>query len=231
MIVTNRAIPIDKIRLAVWDLDGTLVDSKLDLAHAVNAMLRHFNRPQLPLEIVASYVGDGAAMLIRRALGDPRDHELVQSALDYFLSYYREHKLDNTFPYAGIPEVLQSLTAQRNGNAPLVMTVLSNKPVKPSRDIVQGLGLGKYFQQVYGGNSIETKKPDPLGARALMQEFHTRAEETVMIGDSHNDILTAENAGMWSIGVTYGFLPESLQKAPPDVLVDTPEEILTVLRD
>ena len=224
MILTNRAIPTDKIKLVLWDLDGTLVDSELDLAHAVNAMLRQFQRPELPVETIGTYIGDGAPMLVRRALGDPKDESFVRSALEYFLLYYRAHKLDNTYVYDGILPALHAIG--KNGRK---QAVLTNKPVGPSRDIVAGLGLGELFSQIYGGNSFETKKPDPLGARKLMEEFGCSPEQTVMIGDSQNDSLTAHNAGMFSVGVTYGFAPEGFKHAPPDVLVDTPAELAQVL--
>lgn len=223
MIQTNRPLPADKIKLVLWDLDGTLVDSALDLAHAINAMLRHFHRSELPVETIGTYIGDGAPMLVRRSLGDPKDENFVKEALEYFLTYYREHKLDNTYVYDGIIPALHTISRGRR------QAVLTNKPVRPSRDIVAGLGLGTFFAQVYGGNSFETKKPDPLGAKTLMQELGCSPDETVMIGDSQNDTLTAHNAGMWSIGVTYGFAPESLKKAPPDVVVDTPAELAEVL--
>jgi phosphoglycolate phosphatase len=124
---------------------------------------------------------------------------------------------------------LHSIRKIQNGNASRQQAVLTNKPVRPSQDIVAGLGLGEFFVQIYGGNSFETKKPDPLGANTLMRELGVSAAETVMIGDSQNDSLTAKNAGMWSIGVTYGFAPESLKHAPPDLVVDTPEEIAQAL--
>lgn len=225
MIHTNRSIPADKIKLVLWDLDGTLVDSELDLAHAVNAMLRHFERPELPVETIGTYIGDGAPMLVRRALGDPKHEESVKEGLAYFLLYYREHKLDNTYVYDGMIPALHAI----GSNGKRKQAVLTNKPIGPSRDIVAGLGLGPFFAQVYGGNSFETKKPDPLGAKTLMQEFGVAPEETVMIGDSQNDSLTAINAGMWSIGVTYGFAPEGFKHAPPDALVDHPSEIAEVL--
>src|SRR5581483_8978272 len=133
----------------------------------VNAMLRHLHRPELPGDVVASYVGDGAPMLVRRALGDPKDEKLLKSALDYFLAYYREHKLDHTKVYTGIPEALRQI--QANGTQ-RQMAVLSNKPVNPSRAIVEALGLGGFFTHIYGGNSFDTKKPDPLGARTLLTE-------------------------------------------------------------
>jgi phosphoglycolate phosphatase len=225
MIETRRPIPGGRIKLLLWDLDGTLVDSELDLAHSVNAMLRHLKRPELPVEVVASYVGDGAPMLVRRALGDPRDQDFLNSALEYFMRYYREHKLDNTFVYPGVAETLQAI----HERSKLKMAVLTNKPVNPSRDICKGLNLSQYFLQIYGGNSFATKKPDPHGARVLMSELGAKPEETVMIGDSQNDVLTANNAGMYSVGVGYGLSPESLKIHPPDVMIDRAEELLEVL--
>jgi phosphoglycolate phosphatase len=109
------------------------------------------------------------------------------------------------------------------------MAVLSNKPVGPSKAIVEALGLGQYFFQVYGGNSFHTKKPDPTGVQALLEESGAHASETVIIGDSDVDIITARNAGAYSVGVTYGLAPHTLEDAPPDVLIDQPEELATVL--
>ncbi len=223
MIRTFRPIPLKKINLIIFDLDGTLIDSEHDLAAAVNAMLRHYGRKELPIDVIGTYIGDGAPMLIRRALGDPTHSEFLQEALNYFLLYYREHKLDNTRVYEGIGEALQQ-AGQRDG-APRQLAVLTNKPVRVSRDILAGLKLADRFVQVYGGNSFETKKPDPLGANTLMRELGAAPEETVMVGDSGVDVLTARNAGLWSVGVTYGFAPQTLQQVPPDVLVDTPAEL------
>src|SRR5690242_9141656 len=106
MIRKNRSLPADKAKLLIFDLDGTLVDSRLDLANTVNAMLRHFGKPELPGEVIAGYIGDGAPMLVRRALGDPDDESFVQRALEYFLIYYRAHKLDHTYVYPGIKDAL-----------------------------------------------------------------------------------------------------------------------------
>jgi phosphoglycolate phosphatase len=227
MLRIKRPLPIDQVRLLIFDLDGTLVDSRLDLANSINAMLRHAGRPELPVDVVASYVGDGVPMLVRRALGDPDDEQYVNDSIQYFVAWYREHKLDNTCVYPGIFTALDRLRASSNGQE-RKFAVLSNKPVNPSRQIIEALGLGKYFFQVYGGNSFSTKKPDPFGAFQLAKEAGVRPNQAVVIGDSQNDILTARNAGMWSIGVTYGLSPETLEIAPPDVLVDVPEEIATV---
>ncbi len=231
----NRAIPTHQIRLLIFDLDGTLVDSRLDLANSVNAMLRHYGKPELANEVIASYIGNGAPMLVRRSLGDPDDESFVQEALLYFMTYYREHKLDTTYVYDGIFHALEAIAASHNGNTSregvggLRMAVLSNKPVGPSQGIVEALGLGKYFFQVYGGNSFHTKKPDPAGVQALLSEAGANPDETVIIGDSDVDIITARNAGIYSVGVTYGLAPHTLEDAPPDVLIDHPQELADVL--
>jgi phosphoglycolate phosphatase len=229
MLKINKPIPRDAIRLVIFDLDGTLVDSRRDLANSVNAMLQRFGRPELPLEVIASYVGDGAPMLVRRALGDPDDEQFLKQALEFFLAYYREHKLDTTVVYPGVADALRTLRVGANGGGERRMAVLSNKPVNPSRAIVDALGLAPYFSQVYGGNSFPTKKPDPLGAITLARENAVEPGQVLIVGDSDIDVLTARNAGMWSCGVRYGFSPHSLEQAPPDVLVDTPEELARVL--
>src|SRR5262249_15573449 len=158
-----------QIKLLIFDLDGTLIDSRLDLVHSVNAMLRHVSHPELPDEVIASYVGDGAPVLVRRALGDPDDEAFFKQALEYFLAYYREHKLDHTVVYQGVKEALAEICNSHNGLS-RKMVVLSNKPVNPSRAIVEALGLSNFFAHVYGGNSFPTKKPDPLGAQTILRE-------------------------------------------------------------
>jgi len=246
MIRFLRRFDPSLIRLLIFDLDGTLIDSRLDLIHSVNAMLRHFGRPELEGDVIASYVGDGAPALVRRALagrngeaGNPGedgesgdDEAFFQSALEYFLGYYRLHKLDHTTLYDGIPETLAALangagsadTPARPGTQRL-MAVLSNKPVNPSRDIVAAMGLGEYFVRIYGGNSFPTKKPDPLGVQILLGETGIPAAQSLMIGDSSIDVLTGRNSGMWTCGVTYGFAPHSLEAVAPDVVVDGPREL------
>jgi len=229
MIRFLRPFDPHRIRLLVFDLDGTLIDSRLDLIHSVNAMLQHIGRPALDGDVIASYVGDGAPALVRRAVGDTNDEGLFRAALEYFLGYYRLHKLDHTTVYSGVAETLANLAVPLNGVQRL-MAVLSNKPVNPSRDILHALGLGDFFVRVYGGNSFTTKKPDPLGVRTILQETSVVADEALMIGDSSVDVLTGRNAGSWTCGVTYGFAPRSLEDVTPDVLIESPRELEELFR-
>lgn len=218
----NRNFDPHAIKLVIFDLDGTLIDSRLDLIASVNAMLRQFNRPELPGEAIASYVGDGAPMLVRRALGDPSDEGFFKQALEFFLAYYKEHKLDHTTVYPGVADALRRM--QRNGSE-RKMAVLSNKPVNPSRAIVNALGLGEFFFRVYGGNSFETKKPDPLGVNTLLQEAGASREQALIVGDSSVDVLTGRNAGIATCGVTYGFAPHTLGEVEPDIVVESPQDL------
>ena len=202
----------------VFDLDGTLIDSKQDLVLAVNATRRHVGLAALDAEVVSSYVGEGMQRLIERAMGEGFSLPIIEQAMAFFLEYYREHMLDNTVTYPGVHEALEVLRGRP-------LAVLTNKPVRFSRSILEGLGIAHYFRQVYGGNSFEKKKPDPTGMNALLSEFQIAPRQAMMVGDSAIDIQTARNAGTWSAGVTYGLSSSTLEVLPPDVLLDSLAEL------
>lgn len=208
------------MNLLIFDLDGTLIDSKLDLVHSVNATRALMEMPPLSEHAVASYVGSGAPVLIRRVLGPSASEADVERALKYFLSYYREHMLDSTHLYPGVKNALDRLL-----DAGTKMAILTNKPVRFSRSLVEGLGLGGHFFQIYGGNSFEQKKPHPIGIEILVEEAGVARERTMMVGDSGVDVRTARNANVKACGVTYGFQPEGFLEDPPDILVDNMSQL------
>ncbi|MGD0832527.1 MAG: HAD-IA family hydrolase [Terracidiphilus sp.] len=230
MIRIFRPLPVEKLKLLVFDLDGTLIDSAQDLCNSVNATLKQFGRRHLSDEAIAGFIGNGAMMLVHRAFaaadGTAVEAELPPEAYPFFLDYYREHKLDFTYAYVGVLEALAALRELHDGPGGVSrsMAVLTNKPVRPAREICAALGLAPYFLNIYGGNSFATKKPNPEGLAALMKEAGARPEQTVMIGDSEVDVATARNAGAWVVGCTFGLAPESLAANPPDVMVDSPAD-------
>ena len=214
----ERTQDFSDVRALIFDLDGTLIDSKLDLALAVNATLAEMGANTLSQEQISGYVGQGAATLIARALGNSASEDEHRRGLDFFIRHYSAHKLDHTTVYPGVREALDAL-------AGMPMAVLTNKPVRVSREIIAGLGLGHYFRVIYGGNSFERKKPDPMGVETLLREFGAAAEQIMIIGDSEIDVQTARNSGTWACGVTYGFGNHQLDTFPPDLLIDTLVEL------
>jgi len=209
---------IGGVRVLIFDLDGTLIDSETDLANAVNATLAYMARAPLAHPQIASYVGRGAPRLIEQALGHGATAEECQQGLEYFLTYYRAHMLDHTVTYPGVREGLAALEG-------VPMAVLTNKPVRFSQRIIDGLGLAKYFRFIYGGNSFETKKPDPAGMRALLRDLDAEPKEAMLVGDSDVDVQTARNSGTWACGVTYGLGSKGLAACPPDLLLESLTEL------
>ena len=216
------------IRLLIFDLDGTLIDSKADLANSVNATLRYLGREPLEDETIFSYVGQGAPALIRRAVGEDYRASEVAQGLEFFLNYYNHHNLDHTRLYPGVREFLPRIAAGAD-RAGRVMAVLTNKPVYPSRLIIQGLGLSSLFRFVYGGNSFDTKKPDPAGLNSILDDTGIPPSAAMMVGDSDVDIQTGLNAGVWTCGVTYGFGTINRETNPPDAVVDNFSQLADLL--
>src|SRR5882762_3767927 len=210
------------VRALIFDLDGTLIDSKRDLIFSVNAMLEEMSREQLHEDTISGYIGHGAPQLVGQALGNGATEAERERALKYFLAYYEGHKMDSTCAYPGVPEALERL-------AEFPMAILTNKPVRISARILEALGLAKYFRVVYGGNSFETKKPDPLGAQTILREFAAAPAEAILIGDSEVDVQTARNAGTLAAAVNYGFGTHDRAAHPADIYLDRLTDLVPLL--
>jgi len=182
-------------QLLIFDLDGTLAETRQDLTSGINLMRKHYCLPPLDVETVTDYIGDGVRKLVERSLqGADVD---VDEAMVLNKKFYAEHMLDETALYPEVVEGLQALS----GNA---LAVLSNKPGDPSRKILKHLGVDGLFFQILGGGDLPNLKPAPDGIEALMEESGISAENTWMIGDHHTDLEVAHNAGVKSGFVTYG---------------------------
>jgi phosphoglycolate phosphatase len=210
------------VRALIFDLDGTLIDSKLDLIRSVNAMLQEMGREQLHEDTISGYIGHGAPQLVGQALGNNAAEAERERALKFFLAYYEDHKMDSTCAYPGVPEALEELAA-------FPMAILTNKPVRISVRILESLGLAKYFRAVYGGNSFATKKPDPLGAQTILGEFCAAPAEAILIGDSEVDVQTARSAGTFAAAVDYGFGAHDRATHPADIYLDRLTDLIPLL--
>ena len=199
-------------RLVVFDLDGTLVDSSRDLATATNAALATVAPGVAPLslDVVRSFVGEGAGVLIARSLVEAGVPKRAEEVLPTFLDFYRRCLLETTRLYPGVVETLARLGDR-------TLAVLTNKPGDMSRAILAGLGVADRFARIYGGGDFPGRKPDPAGLLLLLKDLGARPEEAVLVGDSAVDVQTGRAAGVATVGVTYGLNPESLREAPPDV--------------
>ena len=207
----------------IFDLDGTLVDTKADLAAATNAMLAAMGLPKLSLAQVASLVGNGARVLVEKALGEA-NRPLLDQGVALFMHYYSAHLLDETRPYPGLDALLAEATTRG-----LCLSVLTNKPETPSRAILSGLGLLSFFTDIVGGDTFPTKKPDPQGVTYLQRQTGINLSETLLIGDSRVDYETGVAAGVAMCGVTWGFGAYDFASLSPQFLVGTPEQLRAVV--
>lgn len=212
------------VRVVVFDLDGTLIDSSRDLAAAVNATRARLGLAAHSLERVMSYIGHGARELVRKAMADDLP-SLADSQLDeilgWFREYYSAHLLDETQAYPGVREALEALGNGTIGAEPMHLAILTNKPIQFTTEILKGLKLAHYFQFVYGQYSFPTLKPDPTVLLHILAQCSAMPRQALMVGDSDTDVLTARNAGAWAAGVTYGLSSDSLRATPPDLLLDS----------
>jgi len=216
------ALQFSSVRALIFDLDGTLIDSKRDLIRSVNAMLEEMGRETLHEDTISGYIGHGAPQLMAKALGNGTSEQERERALKFFLEYYERHKMDSTCAYPGVREALDELSG-------FSMAVLTNKPVRVSGRILEQLGLARYFRVVYGGNSFATKKPDPLGARKILQELRANPQQALLIGDSEVDVQTARNAGMLVAAVNYGFGTHDRAAYPADAYLERLTDLRALL--
>jgi len=212
------------VRALIFDLDGTLIDSKRDLIHSVNAMLLEMGREKRNEETISGYIGHGAPLLVSRALGGNAKEEEMRRALGFFLAYYEEHKLDTTCAYPGVAETVAELSRKQ-----LPMAVLTNKPVRISVRILEALSLAKHFRVIYGGNSFETKKPDPFGANTILREFGAAPKQAMVVGDSEVDVQTARNAGAIAVAVNYGFGVHDRTQYPADIYIEKISDLVALV--
>lgn len=207
----------------VFDLDGTLVDSRADLVAAVNHALGEMGLAALPFDTVCAYIGEGAHRLLEQSLGSAADSR-VDEAVRRFLPYYGAHLLDRTVPYPGIPETLSALA-----RAGALLSVATNKPEAMSRAILDGLGLASCFRAVVGPDTVGARKPDPAALRRVMESCGSAPEQTLFVGDSGIDVATARAAQVDFCGVAWGIRPHELRAAGARI-VAAPAELLDVVR-
>ena len=216
-----------RIQLVVFDLDGTLIDSRRDLADAVNALIAELGGEPLGVDRVTAMVGEGAAVLVRRALTAAGLDPASPGALDRFLAHYDERLTVHTRPYDGTVDALAALQS-----AGLALAVLTNKPARPSREILQRLGLAPFFSEVVGGDTAAGRKPDPSGLLGIAERARVAPPATLMVGDSPIDTETARRAGALFCLARYGFgaPPGGLTPGPGEIAVDHPSELPGAIR-
>lgn len=200
-----------KIRLIIFDLDGTLVDSSVDITNALNHAIVPYGLDKLTVEKTVSLVGEGLTRLVEKLLGDERA-DIKPAVLERFLSYYTEHLSDYTIPYPGVRETLEKLGAYRK-------VVISNKREALSKRLLADLGLIQYFDAVLGSDSVKERKPSPEPVLKIMSLLSINPEEAIIVGDSTYDINAGRAAGVTTVAVSYGYREASLLQ-DADLIID-----------
>jgi len=211
--------------IVVFDLDGTLVDSKLDIANSLNWTLARLGYDPIPIAVIESFVGAGIMPLIRRTVEAAGHPERENDALILFRKRYWECLLDSTEPFPGVVETIESLKGRYK------MAVVSNKMESFTRKILKGLAMDRYFGGlVYGGDSLPVKKPDPAALLEIAEKLGGSTSRMVFVGDSAVDIETGKRAGAATIAVTYGYRKaDELLEAGPDIIIDKFSRLLDIL--
>jgi len=217
---------MDRPAALVFDLDGTLIDSRRDITTAINRTRAELGLPAIPLEAVVTMVGEGARLLVERALGPGFPPEQVDRALERYLGFYWDVCLEQTQPYPGIGEMLVRLRER------YPLALLSNKGEALSRRILDGLGLTSFFREILGGDSLPTRKPDPTGLRVLAERLGLPVERLMLVGDTWVDAETAHNAGCAFALVEWGFpRPPKLDGMKADLKVARAEDLVAALAE
>jgi phosphoglycolate phosphatase len=225
-LFTNTHLP----RSIVFDLDGTLVDTALDLTAALNHTLVKLDRPQIAVERVRHLVGHGARRLIERGLGEavgaagPFKAEDVEAGVPIFLDYYRNNLCVYSKPYPGAVAVLHDLRSQG-----VKLGICTNKPFALSQALVEALGLSSFFDAHLGGDSLPMRKPDPIHLLSTLAQLGQQPKDSVFIGDSSVDVQTAKSAGVRVIAVRFGFADQPVETLGADAILDHYAQLHSVL--
>jgi len=209
----------------IFDLDGTVVDSQRDLTRAVNLTRADYGLSGLSIETVSGYLGNGVKVLVDKVMPCDKVNCPVEiaRALEKFKAYYAAHLIDTTKPYDGIVEILEKCRDKKK-------VILSNKSEQFSKEIVNRLGLSKHFLDVWGGDTLDEKKPSPKPILELLKKFSVKPENAIMIGDGVNDVLAARAAGIKSLATLYGYSPkDEIVNLKPDYIAYSPAEIENII--
>jgi phosphoglycolate phosphatase len=224
-VITNN------IKHIIFDLDGTLINSAPDLSNSINYMLQKVKRETFSDDIIHNWVGNGASTLVKRALCGERDisefndDEIFDNALDIFLENYSQNVCHKTVLYDAVKETL-ILLKEKNYK----LSIVTNKPYKFILPILKKLEIESYFANYIGGDTLAKKKPDPYPLEYICESLHVSTDESIMVGDSKNDIVAANAIGMLNIGVTYGYnYGEDISKYNPTYVVDSFKDIIGIL--
>jgi len=207
-----------RIETLIFDLDGTLIDSRLDIARAANYTLAQLGLPQLPEEKITGFIGGGVGPLLKKALGE-RSKELFARALPIYKERYLAHCTDYTTLYPGVREVLAHFQAKD-------IAMATNKLVPMTVKILEHFGIASYFKLVLGPDSVQNRKPHPEAVEKILAHLGKPRETALMVGDSHFDIETGKNAGIMTCGVTYGYgSRQVLEECGADVIIDRLQDL------
>ena len=212
-----------KINIIVFDLDGTLIETRLDIAVSVNHVRVTLGLNPLDTDVVATYIGDGIQLLMSRAF-ETTDPQAIQNAIDIFREHYWDHCMDNSYVYPGVVETLDKLAHNR------ILTVASNKREDFTRKMIRGYNLDTYFATVVGGDTLHWKKPDKEVLEHVLRQHRKSPEEAMIVGDSATDVQTGKNTGVTTVAVTYGIGDkQKMREANPEYTIDSFEQLWDIV--